>query len=118
MKKALGLSTLLLSLMSASTFAATSAQADVVVQEDVDQITCGEFVELDDEVMPITVGYLYAVNADGTDVDVIEVQDLVNVEIASIVDECSVTPEAKVVDVIDTQVSEKAKVANNVETAM
>lgn len=118
MKKSLGLSAVVLSIMSASAFASTEAQGDVAIQQDVDQITCGQFVELDEEVMPITVGYLYAVNADDTEVDVIEVQDLVDVEIASIVDECTLTPEVKAVEVIDSQVAEKAKIANDVEVAM
>lgn len=118
MKKSIALSTLLLACMSASSFADTGTTTDIQTTQNVDQITCGQFLELGEEVMPVTVGYLYAVNSQDSQVDIIQVQDLVNVEVDSIVEECITNPDILASDAIDHQVSEKAKIAKDVELAM
>ncbi|GAM54107.1 hypothetical protein JCM19231_3627 [Vibrio ishigakensis] len=50
--------------------------------------------------------------------DIIQVQDLVNVEVDSIVEECITNPDILASDAIVHQVSEKAKIAKDVELAM
>ncbi|GAM54106.1 hypothetical protein JCM19231_3626 [Vibrio ishigakensis] len=51
MKKSIALSTLLLACMSASSFADTGTTTDIQTTQNVDQITCGQFLELGEEVM-------------------------------------------------------------------
>lgn len=118
MKKSITLSALLLASVSASTFASSETTSDIEITQNVDQITCGQFLELGEEYMPMTIGYLYAVNNKGTEVDIIEMQDLVNIEVDSIIEECIVTPEVLAVEAIAHQASEKSKIANDVEMAM
>ncbi|GEM79798.1 HdeA/HdeB family chaperone [Vibrio superstes] len=117
MKKILGFSALVITALTASSSVFAETQSDVIVSN-VDEVTCEQFLELDEETMPLTVGYLYAVNADDSDADLIEIQDLVNVEVASIVQECTVIPAVKLVEVVNSHVAEKARVSGQVEMVM
>ncbi|GAM66803.1 hypothetical protein JCM19236_3133 [Vibrio sp. JCM 19236] len=118
MKKSIALSTLLLACMSASSFADTGTTTDIQTTQNVDQITCGQFLELGEEVMPVTVGYLYAVNSQDSQVDIIQVQDLVNVEVDSIVEECITNPDILALMRSIIKYLKKAKIAKDVELAM
>ncbi|WP_299494859.1 HdeA/HdeB family chaperone [uncultured Shewanella sp.] len=65
----------------------------------VKDLKCEDFLQVDDDLVPVVVGYLVGVD-DAGNVDVVEVDELDNVQVDDVVDFCKNKPKAKVSDAV------------------
>ncbi|MGR5294097.1 HdeA/HdeB family chaperone [Vibrio mediterranei] len=70
-------------------------------------MTCSEFLELDYDLMPVTLGYLVAWNyKSNNEVQVFDITQLDAIEIDEIVDQCHKAPAARVHKVVAKQLAD------------
>ncbi|MCL1124543.1 HdeA/HdeB family chaperone [Shewanella surugensis] len=65
----------------------------------VKDLKCQDFLQVDDDLVPVVVGYIVGVN-DAGNVNIVEVDELDNVEVDDVVDFCKQNPKAKVSDAV------------------
>ncbi|WP_299003872.1 HdeA/HdeB family chaperone [uncultured Shewanella sp.] len=79
----------------------------------VKDLQCKDFLQVDNDLVPVVVGYLTGVD-DAGNVDVIEIDQLENVQVDDVVDFCQNKPDAKVSDAVKAA-NKKAKDANEAD---
>lgn len=65
----------------------------------VKDLKCQDFLQVDDDLVPVVVGYLAGVD-DAGNVNVVEVDELEDVQVDDVVDFCKQNPKAKVSDAV------------------
>ncbi|MEL0607838.1 HdeA/HdeB family chaperone [Vibrio echinoideorum] len=79
-------------------------------------ITCADFLELDQEVIPVSVNYLMGWDSETQSIDTHKVEDFDTIDITQIVEVCEQHPTALAVEVIEQQTA-KAN-AKKIEKAL
>ena len=94
LKKALFLTTALAIIPAAYADSGDDKMAPVV-NTAVKDMSCAQFLMIDHDTLPVAVGFLYRLNQETGNIDVVNVDALENVSVEDVVNYCQQNPDAK-----------------------